>query len=68
MQFSEVKQVIEVNGSRDANAKLAQGWHLLAVVPGLQPTVQGASLTTQVVYVLGKPAEPEPPVPLSKML
>lgn len=60
MQFGDVKQVIEVSGSGSAEKKLAEGWKLLAVVPGLAPSVSAtAPLISKVIYVLGKPAEPE---------
>lgn len=59
MQFGDVKQVIEVIGSDSAEKKLAEGWQLLAVVPGLAPSAPGTPLISKVIYVLGKPAEPE---------
>jgi hypothetical protein len=59
MQFGDVKQVIEVSGSVSAERKMADGWKLLAVVPGLEPSLPGTPLISKVIYVLGKPAEPE---------
>lgn len=59
MQFGDMKQVIEVSGSGSAEKKLAEGWKLLAVVPGLEPSAPGTPLLSKVIYVLGKPAEPE---------
>jgi hypothetical protein len=59
MHFGDVKQVIEVSGSGSADKRLAEGWKLLAVIPGLQPSIPGEPLTSKVIYVLGKPAEQE---------
>ncbi|QHF00790.1 hypothetical protein LCG56_29395 (plasmid) [Pseudomonas cannabina pv. alisalensis] len=57
MQMSEVKQVKQVIGESNANARLKDGWTLLAVV--------SASLnngSASAMYVLGKsgPVEQEP--------
>jgi hypothetical protein len=65
MQMSDTVEVVQVAGAQNANAKLGEGWKLLAVVPGTAPA-SGASI---VVYVLGKPgskpvaemSEPEVP-------
>ncbi|RZI29458.1 hypothetical protein [Pseudomonas orientalis] len=50
MQMHEAKQVAQVIGALNANAKLAEGWTLLAVVSG--EVVK--SETPSAVYVLGK--------------
>ncbi len=52
MQLSEVKQVKQVIGESNANARLKDGWTLLAVVSA---TVTAGAAS--VMYVLGK-AEP----------
>lgn len=58
MQMSEVGTVVEARGIDEANKKLADGWTLLAVVPGTIPDA-----TSHVVYVLGKPkAQPVNPL------
>ncbi|MFL1480909.1 MULTISPECIES: hypothetical protein [Pseudomonas] len=46
MQIHEAAEVVQIVGDTDANEKLAQGWKLLAVVPGL---AQGSSLNTLVI-------------------
>ena len=57
MQMSEAVEVIQVAGAGNANIKLAEGWRLLAVVPG-NVAATGHAI---VLYVLGKPAaEPVP--------
>ncbi|WP_285354613.1 hypothetical protein [Pseudomonas sp. lyk4-R2A-10] len=55
MLTSEVIEVVEELGASRANQRLAEGWKLLAVVPGYN------HINTQAVacYVLGKSA-PEP--------
>lgn len=53
MQLSEVKQVKQVVGETNANARLREGWTLLAVVPA---TLNGDGASSA-LYVLGK-AEP----------
>ena len=50
MQMHEAKQVAQVIGAFNANAKLAEGWTLLAVVSGLI----AKSETASAVYVFGK--------------
>ncbi|SEM38642.1 hypothetical protein SAMN03159362_4521 [Pseudomonas sp. NFIX51] len=52
MQMHEAAQVLEVIGEETANERLAEGWKLLAVLPGLP---RGSSSSTTVIYVLGKP-------------
>lgn len=49
MQLSEVGSLLEARGSKEANEKLADGWELLAVVPGIVPDA-----TSHVIYVLGR--------------
>ncbi len=49
MQLSEAAEVIEVAGAYNANQKLAEGWTLLAVVPGANNAGKA-----HVAYVLGK--------------
>jgi hypothetical protein len=51
MQMHEAAKVVQVVGDENANEKLADGWRLLAVLPG--PPL-GSSSSTSVVYVLGK--------------
>ncbi|MEZ1324788.1 hypothetical protein QIW46_25930 [Pseudomonas fluorescens] len=55
MQINDAAEVVEELGAARANRRLAEGWKLLAVVPGYD------HINTQAVacYVLGKPA-PEP--------
>ncbi|WP_177339397.1 MULTISPECIES: hypothetical protein [unclassified Pseudomonas] len=53
MQLSDAQEVIEVRGATEANERLAEGWTLLAVVPGAEPNA-----TTYVTYVLGKSSLP----------
>ncbi|MEE4790545.1 hypothetical protein V2K52_23810 [Pseudomonas alliivorans] len=50
MQLSEVKHVKQVIGETNANARLKEGWTLLAVVPATL-SANGAS---SALYVLGK--------------
>lgn len=57
MQMHEVGEVIQVANSGPANIKLAEGWKLLAVVPGA-----GAGSGSIVIYVLGKPAKAADPL------
>lgn len=52
MQMSDAVEVIEVHGQGLANGKLAEGWKLLAVFPGIGLNGRG----TYAVYVLGKAA------------
>lgn len=56
MQFSDVKQVKQVIGETNANARLNEGWVLLGVVPA---TMSGG--VASVIYVFGsnEPAEPK---------
>ncbi|MFN3355317.1 MAG: hypothetical protein ACK418_04765 [Pseudomonas sp.] len=49
MQLSEVKQVKQVVGESNANARLKEGWILLAVVAAHVPNG-----TSSAMYVLGK--------------
>lgn len=58
MQISDAVEVIEVFSEDEANERLAEGWRLLAVVPGAP---RGSSNRASVVYVLGKPADPTEP-------
>lgn len=51
MQLSDAKEVVQVAGANNANEKLAEGWTLLAVVPGANN--EGKA---NVAYVLGKAA------------
>ncbi len=51
MQLSDAVEVVQVAGMRSANEKLAEGWKLLAVVPGAN-----AEGKAHVAYVLGKSA------------
>jgi hypothetical protein len=51
MQMYEAAEVVQVDGEADANKKLAEGWKLLAVLPGLP---LGSNNRTSVIYVLGK--------------
>lgn len=51
MQMHEAAEVVQVVGDTNANEKLADGWKLLAVLPGLP---SGSSNSTSVIYVLGK--------------
>ncbi len=57
MQLSEVKQVKQVLGESNANARLKEGWTLLAVV-----SASLSSGSASAMYVLGRvePVEPEP--------
>jgi hypothetical protein len=58
MQLSDAVEVIEVAGIFGVNEKLAEGWTLLAVVPGADHAGRA-----QVTYVMGKPkpsAQPDP--------
>lgn len=56
--MSDAVEVVQVAGTSNANAKLAEGWKLFAVLPG---KVQGTGFVV-VMYVLGKPApKPNPP-------
>lgn len=54
MQINEAVEVVEELHTAQANRRLADGWTLLAVVPGYD------HLNAQAVacYVLGRPAEP----------
>ncbi|WP_434625323.1 hypothetical protein J3P84_19665 [Pseudomonas sp. Z1-29] len=52
MQISDAVEVVQVAGPTNANQKLAEGWTLLAVVPGAN-----AEGKPHVAYVLGKPKE-----------
>lgn len=54
MQISAASEVIQVDSAMTANAKLREGWKLLAVVPGVTLSNSGGSY---VIYVLGKPTE-----------
>lgn len=58
MQMSEVVEVTQVYGAGNANTKLAEGWQLLAVVPGQTSAVQN----TGVIYVFGRSAAPTDPL------
>lgn len=51
MQLSDAIEVVQVAGATNANEKLAEGWKLLAVVPGANSSGQ-----PHVAYVLGKPS------------
>lgn len=51
MQISDAVEVFEVRSQSEANAKLKEGWSLLAVLPG----ATGGNGSTYVIYVLGKP-------------
>lgn len=51
MQISDAVEVLEVRSQSEANAKLKQGWGLLAALPG----ATGGNSSTYVIYVLGKP-------------
>ena len=53
MQMSDAIEVVQVAGAINANAKLAEGWKLIAVLPG---TVQSTGAGV-VMYVLGKPED-----------
>lgn len=53
MQLHEVRHLKEVNTRSDAEAALADGWHLLAVMPN----PQAAAGYGMAVYVLGKKSE-----------
>ena len=57
MQMSEVVEVTQVYGAGNANTKMAEGWKLLAVVPGKAHGVEN----TGVIFVLGKSAEKQKP-------
>lgn len=50
MPFENVEQVLEERDPASANKRLAEGWTLLAVVPGFDPR-NGQGFTC---YVLGK--------------
>lgn len=54
MQMSEAAMLTEVEGIREANEKLAEGWRLLAVTVKTSP----ANNEQYTHFVLGKPAEP----------
>lgn len=49
MQMHEAKEVVQVIGTTNANAKLAEGWTLLAVV-----SAEIKNGTASAMYVLGK--------------
>lgn len=51
MQMHEAAEVMQVDSETDANKKLAEGWKLLTVLPGLP---LGSNNRTSVIYVLGK--------------
>ncbi|CAH0297221.1 hypothetical protein SRABI130_04554 [Pseudomonas sp. Bi130] len=55
MQISEAVEVMEELDAARANQRLAEGWKLLAVVPGYDHR-QAQSVAC---YVLGKPAPKE---------
>ncbi|MDH0759345.1 MULTISPECIES: hypothetical protein [Pseudomonas] len=50
MSFENVEQVLEERDSELANKRLAEGWTLLAILPGFEP-INGQVCTC---YVLGK--------------
>lgn len=54
MQLHEVKHLREVKKAAEAEAAIAEGWSLIAVIPNTQP---GAGLGL-VVYVLGRKDNP----------
>jgi hypothetical protein len=54
MQMSEAAVLTEVEGIREANEKLAEGWRLLAVTVKTSP----ANNEQYTHFVLGKPAQP----------
>lgn len=53
MQMSEAAVLTEVEGIREANEKLAEGWRLLAVTVKTSP----ADNEQYTHFVLGKPAQ-----------
>lgn len=57
MQMHEAKEVVQVVGAADANAKLAEGWTLLAVTGAGNGSEGGQSF---VWYVLGRKAQKKP--------
>lgn len=52
MPFEDVEQVLEERDPASVNKRLAEGWILLAIVPGFDP-INGQIFTC---YVLGKVA------------
>ncbi|AYF49814.1 hypothetical protein DXV65_20325 [Pseudomonas fluorescens] len=50
MPFENVEQVLEERDPASVNKRLAEGWTLLAIVPGFDP-VNGQGFTC---YVMGK--------------
>lgn len=60
MQMHEVDEVMQVSGSTSANAKLAEGWKLLAVTSAGNGTDDGRTL---VWYVLGRKLPRAPSAP-----
>lgn len=68
MQMHEVGEVVQVAGATSANAKLNEGWKLLAVTSAGNGQSDGK---TFVWYVLGKPAAPaieEPRAPSARTI
>lgn len=57
MQMHEVQEVVQVAGQLNANAKLAEGWKLLAVTGAGNGSEAGQ---TFVWYVLGRKAQQKP--------
>lgn len=54
MQINEVVEVVEELHAAQANRRLADGWKLLAVVPGYDHH----NAQAVACYVLGRPADP----------
>lgn len=50
MPFENVEEVVEERDTGSVNRRLAEGWTLLAIVPGFDPQI-GQGITC---YVLGK--------------
>lgn len=58
MQMHEAKEVVQVVGADNANAKLAEGWTLMAVTGAGNGSEGGQSFLW---YVLGRKAKKETP-------
>ena len=56
MQMHEAAEVVQVIGAGNANAKLAEGWKLLAVVSAELSRAE----TPSAMYVLGRKAQKKP--------
>ncbi|MBK5415243.1 hypothetical protein [Pseudomonas sp. TH31] len=57
MQLSDAAVITEVEGIRDANIKLTEGWKLLAITTRASP----ADKNDYTYFILGRPAKDEKP-------